>query len=101
MAVWISDQLCGPALGPVEGVIGMGRACLEYVEGAPGLHPLKGQIIPLALLALEELGRIMALPEVRLLGPAPALVPYYEALGCEVVANTPGTGNLRKWIPST
>lgn len=98
VAMWHGDRLCGLALGPVEGVIGMGRACLEYIEGAPRPHPLQGQVIPIALITVEELARIMGLPEVRLLGPMPALVPLYEAFGYQSVANRPGTSYLRKWM---
>jgi hypothetical protein len=96
LAIWHAGRLCGLGFGPVEGVLGMGRACLEYVEGAPRPHPLQGRIIPIALLALEEFARIMALPEVRLLGPSRALVPVYEAFGYEAVAGGPGTVYLRK-----
>jgi hypothetical protein len=98
LAIWHADQLCGLALGPVDGVLGIGRACVEYVEGAPPPHPLQGHIIPLSLLSVEELARIMALSEVRLLGPRPALVPIYEAFGYENVASRPGMSYLRKRI---
>lgn len=98
VAIWNGERLCGLALGPVDGVLGMGRACLEYIEGASGAHPLRGEIIPIALITIEELARIMDLPEVRLLGPVPALVPLYETFGYQTVANRPGIRYLRRWM---
>lgn len=98
VAVWHEARLCGLGFGPVEGVIGMGRACVEYIEGDPRPHPLRGQIIPLVLVTAEELARIVGLPEVRLLGPLPALVPHYVSFGYELMAGRPGISYLSKRI---
>ena len=100
LAIWHEEQLCGLALGPVEGVLGMGRACVEYIEGAPPPHALQGKIIPLVLVTVEELARIMGLTEIRLLGVVSALVPVYEGFGFENVASRPGISYLSKRIVS-
>lgn len=96
VAIWHRTELCGLAFGPVDGTIGLGRAALEYIEAAPRPHSMTGQIIPLSLLALEEFGRIMEVPEVRLLGALSHLVPIYVRYGYEVVEIRPGISYLRK-----
>lgn len=80
LAIWSSDGiLCGLALGRCSP--GAQYASIEYVEAAPGDHPLKGRVIPAALSALAIYAEVIEKTEIRLIEPTEALIPIYEQYG--------------------
>ena len=62
---------------------------MHFLEGAPDpAHPMKGQVLPVALTALVSYCRAIGAREARLVDPVPALVPRYAGLGFTLVKPT-------------
>ncbi|HET7459766.1 MAG TPA: hypothetical protein VFJ82_00905 [Longimicrobium sp.] len=90
-AIFHGDILRGLAKGHISKareVVGP-----EFVEGNPSIdHPLKGNVIQIAVAAADAIGNLARARVLRLMNPAPALVEYYTQPrfgGFEVV---PGVG---------
>lgn len=81
IAIWEREtqQLCGLALGEVE----KNRSFLtiDYVEGAPTNHPLKGHVLDLVLTIVKRYAIVLNIHELRLNDPVDGLIRHYESLG--------------------
>ncbi|MER2267045.1 hypothetical protein [Methylobacterium oxalidis] len=78
VAIWNAERLCALAYGPADDT----AVAIEYLEADPDpSHPLKGQVFKIAAATLEAQARIVDVRLVRLLGPKPALVTYYQSFG--------------------
>ena len=70
---------------------------LTHVEGAPGEHPLKGQVLPLSVRALFVYRGVIAEHGcaekigVRVLHPLEEAIPYYQSRGYTLSSDT-------KWL---
>jgi hypothetical protein len=87
-------RLDGTLLGLILGehraaTIGEGaRLEVAYLEGKPGDHPLKGQMLPLLLDIAYYYAHVRHGTEVRLFDPAPGLITLYHALGYVLDSST-------------
>lgn len=79
MAIWHRQTLCGLVLGKPSQK--RSRLYIEGIEGNPSQHPLKGQIIPIALIASEMYADSIGCEEVWLVEPDPALLDTYAKAG--------------------
>lgn len=79
MAIWHRQTLCGLVLGKPSQK--RSRLYIEGIEGNPSAHPLKGQIIPIALLASEMYAQSIGCAEVWLVEPHELLLDRYERAG--------------------
>ncbi|HEX6037955.1 hypothetical protein [Longimicrobium sp.] len=78
-ALWHESLLCGLLIGTVPR--GHSHLTIRIIEARPQGHPLKGHVARIALSAAEVYADALALPEVRLENPAPALEHWYRGLG--------------------
>ncbi|HET7233736.1 MAG TPA: hypothetical protein VFJ16_27245 [Longimicrobium sp.] len=89
VSIWSAELLCGMAGGRASDRRASGdRAALviHNVESAPSpTHPLKGSVALIATAAAERYAGQIDAGCVRLLDPAPEVVPLYVALGYRVV----------------
>lgn len=80
LAIWYEQNLCGLCYAtPRRSAI-----CLKIVllQGDPDkLHPLRGLIAPVALLAAEFYARMLECREIEIQDPDPNVVFYYRELG--------------------
>lgn len=75
VAVWCGDLLCGLAIGTLSN----SAAAIQAVEGSPVPGcPLKGDVLLIALQAVTCYAQVTGRGEVRIMEPAPALIPLYE-----------------------
>ncbi|HTU54744.1 MAG TPA: hypothetical protein VMF62_12310 [Acetobacteraceae bacterium] len=75
VAIWSDVTLCGLAIGKLK----TDYCCGDFVEGSPlAQHPLKEKVIPSVLTALEVYAILLEKREIRLIRPAPELIPRYE-----------------------
>lgn len=82
IAVWWDETLCGLAYGKS----GSSWLSMNYLEGCPFPHPLKGRIIPIAVTALEAQALALGVSETRLIDPFIELQDRYMARGYVRVA---------------
>lgn len=77
LAIWHEDTLCGIAYGQAK------PDWLEigWLEGSPHIHPLKGQVIDLALAVLRTQAIAFDIPETRLKNPIEPLREGYRHRG--------------------
>lgn len=80
MAIWLGDELCGFA----SGELASNSVRLDFIEGFPGRHALKGKIIPIALTVCDAYADQMDREHLRITGVSAELVPIYERFGFEV-----------------
>jgi len=81
VAIWHNDELCGLASGKLTGSKALR---LDYLEGRPGGHPLKGQIIPLVLTCADAYRILTGSKELKLYDVWEPLVPVYKDHGFEL-----------------
>lgn len=93
LAIWSGETLCGLAYGPAKAEwVG-----IEYLEGNPDpKHPLRGQIIQIAVDVLEAQALAADAMEMRLLRPFPELIEIYERREYLPVAPVPEPAYLVK-----
>lgn len=82
IAFWWDGVLCGLAYGKA----GADWLAINYLEGCPEPHSLKGRILPLAVAALEAQALAQNLPETRLIDPFEEVEDRYSARGYARVA---------------
>lgn len=93
LAIWHGEILCGLAYGPADAA----WVAISFLQGNPEpSHPLRRQVIPIALAVLEAQVLAAEAAEARLLSPFPELVPLYEARGYRRVADRPDLDYLRR-----
>lgn len=78
VAIWHGEVLCGLASGPTKSKV---HTSIRMLEGNPGDHPIKGMVIPIALMTLEQYAKRIGVPELRLMEAARPLIPAYEKAG--------------------
>lgn len=88
LAIWSGPVLCGLALGRVSKTRPVGRkhtVSVDFMEGAPFPHPLRGSIALLTVAFAEAYGRAVGARRLRLVQPLPGAMPIYLRLGFDVV----------------
>jgi hypothetical protein len=88
VAVWSGNSLCGLAIGRLSG--GRETVRIDYVEGCPVNHPLKGHIIPIVAQLAVTTAQMFEARSVRFHRPLPGAIPIYRRLGFGLVAETKG-----------
>jgi hypothetical protein len=84
LAIWSGTMLCGMAAGRPS--VSHRRLTVHYVEGCPDpTHPLKGQILSIALAAATAYAHALWATTLRLSDPAPALIEDYVSAGFGLV----------------
>lgn len=78
LAIWSDDQLCGLAAGRARA---QKSASIQLMEGAPDNHPVKGEVMAIALMCLERYASHIGAMEMRLMQAVPTLIPTYQELG--------------------
>lgn len=81
LAIWLDENLCGLMLGkPSTSKMVMK---LNYIQGAPYEHSLKGYVVPIAILYAELYASALAVRWLGIQDPLeePALIDYYHRLG--------------------
>lgn len=79
VAVWSGEVLCGLAVGKVSG--GTLYCGVNFLEGSPEPHPLRGFIVGIVIAAAEAYAVTIGKGSVRLVDPLPELVPLYASFG--------------------
>lgn len=81
LAIWFAKaQLCGLSLG--KPTYSGSRLRLDFIEGAPGNHPLKGKVVELTVLAAKTYAASIDAEQVRIMNPVNAdVINYYEKHG--------------------
>jgi len=77
IAIWEEKHLCGLAVGGISKE--KTYISIDYIEGSPAQHPLKGLVLNIMLAIVEEYARILEIPELRLSDPVDDLIKYYES----------------------
>jgi hypothetical protein len=94
VAAYVGEALRGLFLGtvvqPKDGTAL--RVQIHYIEGCPGPHELKGQVIALMLDLAEAYALVIGAKELRIVQPLERLIPYYEGYGLKLVK--PAQGNI-------
>lgn len=81
LAIWYGETLCGLASGKLTN---SKVVRIDYVEGSPNPHPLKGKIIPIVLTCGEAYRILVGSKELRLYRVIQPLIPVYEKYGFEL-----------------
>lgn len=76
VAVWSRSALCGLAIGTPSKRQTILR--VQYVEGAPWPHPLKGYVLPVTLATAAAYGTALGARVLRLVEPDPSLQRRYQ-----------------------
>lgn len=81
MAIWFDRHLCGLMLGKPS--VGKMVVKLNYIQGAPFEHALKGKIVPIAMLYAESYAAALGAQWIGIQDPLNevSLLDYYRALG--------------------
>lgn len=79
VAVWSGDCLCGLAVGKVSA--GPLYCGVNFLEGSPAPHPLRGFIVGIVVASAEAYAVTIGKGTVRLVDPLPELVPLYGKFG--------------------
>jgi hypothetical protein len=96
VAIWSDAVLCGLSLGGTRADF----CRVDYIEGSPDpLHPLKGSVTVIASGAAIAYATALGKAEIRLMNPLPAVVPYYERLGFQLVSPHGGAPYCRIEVP--
>lgn len=77
IAIWEERQLCGLAVGGIPKE--RNYISIDYIEGVPVEHSLKGHILDILLTVIEQYARILKISELRLNDPVEALIERYES----------------------
>lgn len=77
LAIWHGDVLCGLAYGQEKS----GWLEIGWLERNPHGHPLKGQVVDLALAVLRTQAAILEISETRLKNPIEPLRDLYRQRG--------------------
>lgn len=81
VAIWHQDMVCGLASGKLTN---SKAVRLDYIEGRPGSHPLRGDVIPIVLTCADAYRIEIGSKELRLYRVIDELVPVYEQFGFEL-----------------
>jgi len=80
LAIWYEQKLCGLCYAtPRRSTI-----CVKVIllQGHPDkMHPLRGWIAPMSLLAIDFYARMLGCKEIEIQDPDPNVVFYYQELG--------------------
>ncbi|HEX5794035.1 MAG TPA: hypothetical protein VFY01_12215 [Rheinheimera sp.] len=81
LAIWFAKvQLCGLSIG--KPTYSGSKLRLDFIEGAPGKHPLKGKVVELTIAAAEAYADSIGAEQIRIMRPVSAeVVRYYEKHG--------------------
>lgn len=81
LAIWLDGSLCGLMLGKPS--VGKLVVKLNYIQGAPVEHDLKGRVVPIAILYAEHYASMLGAEWLGIQDPLdePDLLDYYRALG--------------------
>lgn len=93
LAVWRGGTLCGLASGKLTN---SKAVRLDWIEGRPGGHPLKGDIIPIVLTCADAYRIEIGSKELRLYRVIEDLIPVYEEFGFELVSEDQRVHVMRK-----
>lgn len=77
IAIWEERQLCGLSIGGIPKE--KNYISIDYIEGCPIEHSLKGHILDILLTVIEQYARILEISELRLNDPVEALIERYES----------------------
>jgi hypothetical protein len=83
LAIWNGQTLCGLSAGRPSR--GHHYLAVDFLEGSPTHHPLKGQVLPLTIAAAMAYGRALGATSLRLTNPLPGVVSLYESAGFTLV----------------
>ena len=93
VALWHQDILCALALA----VTNKNAVNLRLVEGNPAeRHPLSGDVLLAVTLLFEVYQCELGLNQMKIIAPAPALIPKYVALGYELASSQNGDTIMHK-----
>lgn len=93
VAVWHGNNLCGLASGRLTA----SRAVrVDYIEGYPEQHALKGIIIPAVLTCAEAYRIVIGARELKLYDVHPPLIPVYGKFGFELLSEDGKVHVMRK-----
>lgn len=81
VAVWQDGVLCGLASGKLTGSKVLR---VDYLEGSPANHPLKGRIIPIVLTCADAYRIYIGAKELKLYDVWEPLIPVYQRFGFEL-----------------
>ena len=81
VGIWHKGMLCGLASGKVTD---SKAVRIDWIEGHPENHPLKGDIIPIVLTCADAYRIEIGSKELRLYRVIPPLIPLYEEFGFEL-----------------
>lgn len=81
LAIWFAKaQLCGLSLG--KPTYSGSRLRLDFIEGAPGNHPLKGRVVEVTIAAAEAYADSIGAEQLRIMRPVNVdVIRYYETHG--------------------
>lgn len=81
LAIWFAKaQLCGLSIG--KPTYSGSKLRLDFIEGAPGKHPLKGKVVELTIAAAEAYADSIGAEQIRIMRPVNAeVIRYYEKHG--------------------
>lgn len=97
LAIWIDPLLCGLVIGKISD--GRVVARIDFIERAPGNHPLVGMVGEIATVYLETLGGLAGCREAVISFPAQALLDFYRLLGyTEVITRRGKITALKKFL---
>lgn len=88
LAIWSGSTLCGLAIGHPSKTRPVGRRhtiSVDFMEGAPFPHPLRGSIALLTVTFAITYGRLLGTSRIRLVEPLPGVIETYRTMGFEVV----------------
>lgn len=80
LSLWYGPELCGLCYATPK----QSSICIKIIllEGKPDqLHPLKGEVAPLALLAIDYYARMIKCTEIEVQDPEALAIPWYQELG--------------------
>jgi len=93
IALWHQDSLCALAVA----VTNKNAVNLRLVEGSPiERHPLRGDVLLAVTLLFEVYQLELGLSQMKIIAPAPALIPKYVALGYELASSRNGDTIMHK-----
>lgn len=81
LAIWYANaMLCGLSIG--KPTYSGDKLRLDVIESAPGVHPLKGQIVAISVAAFSVYARAIGASQIRIMRPVNETVTrYYQQFG--------------------
>lgn len=83
IAIWTEQELCGLALGGIDK--NNAYLAIDYIEGSPIEHSLKGYILDIVLTIIYRYATIYHISELRLNEPVDGLISLYKSKGFEII----------------